>query len=222
MPSGGATCIPSLTQEPTRMTGLRLLLALGCLVACRTGRTADVPPNVIVVLVDDLGWKDLSCQGSDVVETPHVDRLAATGMRFTSSYAACTVCSPTRAAMLTGQYPARLHLTDWITGHERPHAKLAIPDWTQHLPLETVTVTERLKAAGYATAAIGKWHLGCRCGAGSAARRQEPGGRAPRRPAQPRRHLLALSPLPPRRRHALLGHPCRRLAAHSFPRKRPR
>jgi arylsulfatase A-like enzyme len=162
MPSGGATCIPSLTQEPTRMTGLRLLLALGCLVACRTGRTADIPPNVIVVLVDDLGWKDLSCQGSDVVETPHVDRLAATGMRFTSSYAACTVCSPTRAAMLTGQYPARLHLTDWITGHERPHAKLTIPDWTQHLPLETVTVTERLKATGYATAAIGKWHLGGR------------------------------------------------------------
>ena len=121
---------------------------------------ADSPPSVIVVLVDDMGWKDLSCQGSDFLETPHIDRLAAAGMRFTSGYSACTVCSPTRAAMLTGQYPARLHLTDWIAGHERPHAKLRLPDWTKRLPLEQVTVAERLKGAGYATASIGKWHLG--------------------------------------------------------------
>jgi len=115
---------------------------------------------VIIVLVDDMGWKGLSCQGSDFFETPHIDRLAASGMRFTSGYAACTVCSPTRGALLTGMYPARLHLTDWIAGHERPHAKLRIPAWTKHLALEAVTVAERLKAAGYATAAIGKWHLG--------------------------------------------------------------
>ena len=116
--------------------------------------------SVIVILVDDLGWKDLSCQGSTFHRTPHIDRLAAAGVRFTSAYAACPVCSPTRAALLSGQWPARLHLTDWIAGHERPDAPLRIPDWTKHLPLEVVTLAERLKGAGYATASIGKWHLG--------------------------------------------------------------
>lgn len=141
---------------------LRPLAIVGLLLAATTLETgaADIGPNVIVVLVDDMGWKDLSCQGSDFYETPQIDRLAASGMRFTTAYSACTVCSPTRAAMMTGQYPARLHLTDWITGHARPHAKLRPPDWTQHLPLEAVTVAERLKARGYATASIGKWHLG--------------------------------------------------------------
>jgi arylsulfatase A len=131
--------------------------------------SADTRPNVIVVLVDDMGWKDLSCQGSQVYETPHIDRLASSGMRFTNGYSACTVCSPTRAAMLTGQYPARLHLTDWIAGHERPRAQLRIPDWTKHLPLEQITVAERLQAEGYATASVGKWHLG---GAGFAPEQQ--------------------------------------------------
>lgn len=118
------------------------------------------PPNVILVLVDDLGWRDLSCQGSEFYETPAIDGLAAEGIRFTRGYAACTVCSPSRAAIMTGQYPARLHITDWIAGHEKPDAKLLPPDWTKHLPLETTTVAERLKDAGYATASIGKWHLG--------------------------------------------------------------
>ena len=84
-------------------------------------------PNVIVILVDDLGWTDLGCYGNDFHETPHIDRLAKDGMRFTNGYSACTVCSPTRAALLTGQYPARLHVTDWIAGHKRPFAKLACP-----------------------------------------------------------------------------------------------
>ena len=143
------------------MAGMRSLAAalLLALVAADAG-AVDPNPNVIVVLVDDMGWKDLSCQGSEFYETPQIDRLAASGMRFTTAYSACTVCSPTRAAMMTGQYPARLHLTDWITGHHRPHAKLRPPDWTKHLPLEVVTVAERLKAYGYATASIGKWHLG--------------------------------------------------------------
>ncbi len=121
---------------------------------------ASPPTNVIAVLVDDMGWKDLSCQGSPFYETPHIDRLAAPGMRFTQGYAACTVCSPTRAAMMTGQYPARLHITDWIAGHQRPFAKLRIPEWRKFLPHDVVTVAERLEAAGYATASIGKWHLG--------------------------------------------------------------
>ena len=144
-----------------------LLAPLACWAALTAmARAAEPPagpsrgPNVIVILVDDMGWRDLGCQGSDFYETPHVDRLAASGMRFTNGYSACTVCSPTRAAMMTGQYPARLHITDWIAGHQRPHARLLPPDWTKHLPLEAVTVAERLKAAGYATASIGKWHLG--------------------------------------------------------------
>jgi len=81
-------------------------------------RAADPPrpPNVIVVLADDLGWTDLACYGSDLHETPHLDRLARDGVRFTQNYSACTVCSPTRAALMTGKYPARLHITDWIPG----------------------------------------------------------------------------------------------------------
>ncbi|MFM8415710.1 MAG: sulfatase [Planctomycetota bacterium] len=129
---------------------------------CHGADVGALPPNVIVILVDDMGWRDLACQGSGFFRTPHIDRLAASGMRFTQGYAACTVCSPSRAAILTGQYPARLHLTDWIAGHERPHARLLPPDWTKHLPLEATTVAERLKTAGYATASIGKWHLGGR------------------------------------------------------------
>jgi arylsulfatase A-like enzyme len=135
--------------------------------AIRAGRataeaaaSAQKKLNVVFFLIDDMGWMDLSCQGSRFYETPHIDRLASQGMRFTNAYAACPVCSPTRASIVTGKYPARLHVTDWIPGHVRPNAKLRIPDWTQYLPLEEVTIAEALKPAGYATASIGKWHLG--------------------------------------------------------------
>jgi len=121
--------------------------------------TAATPPNVIVILVDDMGQTDLSCYGSRFYETPHIDQLAKDGVRFVNGYSACTVCSPTRAALLTGKYPARLHLTDWIAGHDRPKAKLKIPDWQKFLPFEEITLAEQFKAAGYATASIGKWHL---------------------------------------------------------------
>ncbi len=116
--------------------------------------------NIVLILADDLGWTDLACFGSDLYETPHLDRLASQGMRFTQAYSACTVCSPTRAALMTGKYPARLHLTDWSPGMMPDNPKLLAPDWTKELPLAEITLAEHFKAAGYATASIGKWHLG--------------------------------------------------------------
>ena len=116
--------------------------------------------NFVFFLIDDLGWTDLGCYGSKFYETPNCDRLAAMGVRFTNGYAACTVCSPTRVSIMTGKYPARVHLTDWISGHRRPHAKLKVPDWTMRMEHEEVTVAEALKPLDYATCFIGKWHLG--------------------------------------------------------------
>ena len=118
------------------------------------------PPNIVVILADDLGWADLGCCGSKYYETPHIDQLARTGMRFTDYYAACNYCSPTRASILTGKYPARLHLTNFIPGTDYPYAKLCPPPWTKYLPREEVTLATALRAKGYATAMVGKWHLG--------------------------------------------------------------
>lgn len=137
----------------------RLLLALA-LLASVSLQAQDRPPNIILVLIDDMGWTDLGCYGSKYYETPNIDQLAKDGMRFTQAYSSCTVCSPTRASLLTGKSPARLHITDWIAGHKRPNARLSIPEWTQYLPEEEETLAERLKTQGYATASIGKWHLG--------------------------------------------------------------
>jgi len=117
-------------------------------------------PNILIFLVDDLGWKDLSCYGSQYFETPAIDKLADNGVRFTNAYSACTVCSPSRAALMTGKYPARLHLTDWIPGHIIPGAKLDIPAWTMFLIPSETTLAEILNENGYQTASIGKWHLG--------------------------------------------------------------
>ena len=116
-------------------------------------------PNFVIFLVDDLGWSDGGVFGSDLYETPHVDQLAADGLHFRTGYAACTVCSPTRAALLTGKYPARTHVTDWIRGHQRPFAKLSVPDWTMKLEAHHRTLAEALGDAGYRTASVGKWHL---------------------------------------------------------------
>ncbi len=140
-------------------------IALGFIVTVLTQSTAALAappaqPNFVLFLIDDLGWTDLSCYGSQLYETPNIDRLAGQGMRFTDAYSACTVCSPTRACVLTGRYPARLHVTDWIHGHRRRNAKLKIPDWTHYLAHEEVTIAEALGAAGYKTISIGKWHLG--------------------------------------------------------------
>jgi len=143
----------------TKIT-LLAVLTLAQLGAPHAAANKTAKPNIIFVLTDDLGWTDLGCQGSTFYETPNINRLAAQGMRFTDGYSACTVCSPSRAAILTGQYPARLHITDWIAGHKYPHAKLSVPDWTMHLALNVPNIATALKSAGYATASIGKWHLG--------------------------------------------------------------
>jgi arylsulfatase A len=122
---------------------------------------AEPRVNVVLIVADDLGAMDLGCYGSKFHRTPHLDRLAADGMRFTQAYAACPVCSPSRAALLTGQYPQRFQLTDWLPGRpDRPDQRLKRPTLRQHLPLDAGTIADVLKPAGYVCGRIGKWHLG--------------------------------------------------------------
>ncbi|MEM9026250.1 MAG: sulfatase [Verrucomicrobiota bacterium] len=118
-------------------------------------------PNVVVFLVDDFSAGALSAFGSDLHETPNIDRLASSGAVFSQGYAACTVCSPSRAALLTGKAPGRTNLTDWIPGHIERYkgTKLLIPKWTMHMEHSEVTLAEALKEQGYVTAFFGKWHL---------------------------------------------------------------
>jgi len=119
-------------------------------------------PNFVFILADDLGWADVGCYGADLHETPNIDQLARQGMRFTDAYAAAPVCSPTRASIMTGKYPARLHMTIWYESSANPPlGRRLIPPVTQgNMPHEQVTIAEVLKEAGYFTAHVGKWHLG--------------------------------------------------------------
>ena len=118
-------------------------------------------PNVILLLVDDMGWSDLGCYAQDDFhETPHIDRLATEGIRFTNGYASCAVSSPTRASIMTGQYPARLHITDWIPGHATGNNQVICPKMYYELPKDRITLPQALKKQGYKTLHIGKWHLG--------------------------------------------------------------
>ena len=154
------------------MTSCKRVLALGTMAlilgACTPPAPAP-PPNFLFILVDDLGYMDIGAYNPDTFyETPNVDRLAREGMRFTDAYAAAPVCSPTRASIMTGQYPGRLHTTDWFGA---PQPETASEHWTrdkpllpapyiEQLPHEETTLAEALRDAGYQTFFAGKWHLG--------------------------------------------------------------
>ena len=123
---------------------------------------AEKPLNVVFFLIDDLGWMDIGANGSNYYKTPHIDQLAKEGVRFTNGYAACNVCSPTRAAIMAGKYPARLLLTQWLPSGrwDAKKNKLQEARYLSNLPLEEFTVAEALREGGYKTAFMGKWHLG--------------------------------------------------------------
>lgn len=119
-------------------------------------------PNIVVILVDDLGWRDLSAYGSTFYETPRIDGLAATGLLLRNAYAAAPVCSPTRASIMSGKYPARVGVTQWIGGHSV--GKLSDVPYFRELPENEFSLARALKAGGYRTWHVGKWHLGpARC-----------------------------------------------------------
>jgi len=118
-------------------------------------------PNIVFILADDLGWSDLPVYGNKFNEAPNLGKLAKEGMRFTNAYSASPVCSPTRASIMSGQYPARVGIIDWIPGHWRPYEEVVVPsNQTQYLPGEIETIGEALKKTGYKTGYFGKWHLG--------------------------------------------------------------
>ncbi|MBE0652736.1 MAG: sulfatase [Bacteroidales bacterium] len=117
--------------------------------------------NIIFILIDDMGWKDLGCYGSDYYETPRIDKLADNGVRFTQAYAAHATCSPTRASIMTGCYPARVGISSFIPGILRPHSKLNPPqEWPRYLKMSYTTYAEVFRDNGYKTFHAGKWHLG--------------------------------------------------------------
>jgi arylsulfatase A-like enzyme len=142
-----------------RLQRIFAFLALSAFSSC-AGPQGAAPAkwNVVLLLADDLGWRDLGCTGSSFYETPSIDRLAAQGMRFTQNYAACNVCSPTRASILTGKHPARLHTTNFFGGNRK--GLLLPPEYRQSLPAQEITLAGAFRQAGYRTAIAGKWHLG--------------------------------------------------------------
>ena len=132
---------------------LIILILLITTVVCQggdaAGDTVNKPPNIVFFLVDDLGWSDVGCFGSSFYDTPNIDQLAAEGVRFTDGYATCHVCSPSRASILTGKYPARTNLTEWLGGRpERDYEPLHHGEKLTALPDEEVTLAETLKRHG--------------------------------------------------------------------------
>ncbi|RPJ83341.1 MAG: DUF4976 domain-containing protein [Acidobacteria bacterium] len=151
-------------RECLKMTGKAVTaLAAGAAVSSTfpiaVAASNGKPWNMLFILSDDFGWNQVGYHGTRYYETPNIDRIVAAGMQFTDAYSAAPICSPTRASILTGKYPARLHITDYIPGSFYPYAPLAPPRQRSALPLEEVTIAEQLKKKGYVTAHIGKWHL---------------------------------------------------------------
>lgn len=133
-----------------------LFLQVGC-----TNSELSRKPNIIFILADDLGWRDLGFMGSEFYETPNLDKLASESMVFTNAYAASPICSPSRAAILSGKHPARLHLTDWIPGNPPSRTeKLMAKPFKTELAMEEFTLAEAMQQGGYKTFFAGKWHLG--------------------------------------------------------------
>ena len=124
------------------------------LLACFAVRAAE-PPNIVIIFADDMGYGDLGAYGHPTIRTPNLDQMATEGMRFTHFYSAASVCTPSRAALLTGRLPVRNGMASDVT-------RVLFPDSVNGLPIEEITIAEALKEKGYATAAVGKWHLGHR------------------------------------------------------------
>ncbi|MDP6678346.1 MAG: sulfatase [Verrucomicrobiota bacterium] len=148
-------------MKATKLCDPLRLCVLCVFITAAPALNAAKQTNFLFFLVDDMGWADIGANGSTFHETPHIDRLAKGGMRFTHGYAAGSVCSPTRASIMTGRHPVRVDITDWIPGQSnRPANPLLHPDDRGHLPLKEVTIAEALKEHGYQTFFAGKWHLG--------------------------------------------------------------
>ena len=148
-------------MKTTKLCVPLCLCALCVFITAAPALDAAKQTNFLFFLVDDMGWADIGANGSTYHETPNIDRLARSGMRFTQGYAAGSVCSPTRASIMTGRHPVRVDITDWIPGQaNRPANPLLHPEDRSHLPLEETTIAEALKEHGYQTFFAGKWHLG--------------------------------------------------------------
>ena len=144
--------------------GMLAVVALQSATGEAVAAESKTRPNVLFILADDLGWRDLSVEGSTFYESPNIDRIAKSGMRFTQGYAGCQVCSPSRATIMLGKTPARHGITDWIgategTGWKR-NTKLLPAKYVHALPAEDTSLAESFKQAGYRTFFAGKWHLG--------------------------------------------------------------
>ena len=150
------------------MTRFAILLIFTTFLACQPAdNNQRKAPNILFILADDLGYHDLGCMGSNYYQTPNIDKIAQQGMIFTNGYAACQVCSPSRASIMTGKFAARHGITDWIGArvgedwrNNKRYTRLLPPDYVRHLPHEDVTLAEAFKENGYNTFFAGKWHLG--------------------------------------------------------------